>query len=97
MGFPLSKPLLILDSQNAIQNIVNNTNLGKKLRHVELRVHHVRHEYRSQNIDVQYIPSDKNPSDILTKEMAAPKHIQCLQNLPGFEHIQHLQLHHNQC
>ena len=69
-----SKPVTILtDSQTAL-DISENPAKYRQAKHINIRYHAVRHYIREQKIEIDYVPSNYQPADILTKALAYPKH-----------------------
>ena len=73
------KPIIFNDSQSALSLIQNPVN-HQRSKHIDIRYHFIREKLASGIIDYyQYIPTDKNVPDIMTKP--ANKH-----NLVNFRH-----------
>ena len=64
---------LHIENQAAIQvgNIVAPT---KKRKHIDIKSHHINHHVKHGTVQLQHIPSEKNPADILTKPLSPVKH-----------------------
>ena len=64
--------IIFSDSQSALSLIQNPVN-HQRSKHIDIRYHFIREKLASGIIDYQYIPTDKNVSDIMTKP--ANKHV----------------------
>ena len=60
------KPIIFSDSQSTLSLIQNPVN-HQRSKHIHIRYHFIREKLASGIIDYQYIPTDKNISDIMTK------------------------------
>jgi len=75
LGMPsASRPITILtDSQTAL-DISDNPAKYRQAKHIDIRYHAVRHYVQDGKIAVDYIPSNYQPADILTKALGPSKH-----------------------
>ena len=65
------------DNQGA-KSLATNPASGSKTKHIDLRYHFIRTSVTNGIIDIEYVPSDKMPADILTKGLTKEKHYRCL-------------------
>jgi Reverse transcriptase (RNA-dependent DNA polymerase) len=73
-GPPLSSPTtLLIDNQFAIA-IAHNPKFHDRTKHIEVRHHFLHQQYEAQTIDLKYVPTDDQTTDILTKGLAREKH-----------------------
>jgi len=66
------------DNQGAIKLIISGV-VKQKLKHIDVKYHHVHDEQMKGSVNFQYVTSAANPADLLTKPLAAPRHMQLLQ------------------
>ena len=52
-----------------------------KAKHIDIRYHAIRHYLRKDLITVDFIPSNAQAADILTKALGPLKHHQCVELL----------------
>lgn len=77
----VQKPTDILcDNQSAIVLSKENM-LHQRSKHIEIRYHFSRDAQTQGLINVEFIPTDKNVADILTKSLVKDKHLNCIQSL----------------
>ena len=76
----LPPPLILCDNQSALDISENATNY-QRAKHIDIRYHFIRHALQSSKITLDYIPSQENPADILTKALTPQKHELCVQQL----------------
>jgi hypothetical protein len=66
------------DNQGAIKLITIGV-VRQKSNHIDVKYHHVHDEQLRGSVEFQYVPSESNPADLLTKPLAAPRHNQLLE------------------
>ena len=62
---------------------MKNDQVGQRTKHIDIKWHHVRDMIKDGDLDVQYVRSDDNPSDIMTKnskEVLYIKHAASMKN-----------------
>ena len=76
-GAYMDKPTCIsCDNQSAIK-FSKNSIYNQRSKHVDIRFHFTREAQEAKEIIVQYIPSDENPADLLTKPLLKNKMSKC--------------------
>ena len=70
-------PLLLSDNQAAL-TIADEPSQYQKIKHVNVRYHHIRHQLHKGRLFIDYVPSNQNPADALTKALTPLKHGRCL-------------------
>jgi len=71
---PSSFPIpLHIDNQSAIA-IAKNPEFHDRTKHIDIRYHFLRHKVESGDITLDYVPTNDQPADILTKGLAREKH-----------------------
>jgi len=76
----LPPPLILCDNQGALDISENATNY-QRAKHIDIRYHFIRHALQNDKITLDYIPSQENPADVLTKALTPQKHELCVQRL----------------
>jgi len=77
-GLKQMKPTkLRVDNQAAIA-MSKNPEFHKRTKHIGVRFHRIRQEQEVGNVDVTYVPSDKQVTDMLTKPLPWSTISQCL-------------------
>jgi len=66
------------DNQGAIKLITSGV-VRQKSKHIDVKYHHVHDEQMKGSVKFQYVTSESNPADLLTKPLAVPRHEQLLQ------------------
>jgi Reverse transcriptase (RNA-dependent DNA polymerase)/Pol polyprotein, beta-barrel domain/gag-polypeptide of LTR copia-type/GAG-pre-integrase domain len=86
LGHPMISPTTIhIDNQSAIA-IAQNERFSERTKHFEVGHHFVREKLEDGIISLEYIPTDKQPADILTKPLAADK-FRTFTDMMGFNGI----------
>ena len=74
LGFP-SEPILILaDSQTAIDIVDGMAVNHRKVKHIDIKYHAIRHYIQEERVMVNHIPSSENIVDLYTKALGPQKH-----------------------
>jgi len=66
------------DNQGAIKLITSGV-IRQKSKHIDVKYHHVHDEQVKGAVKFHYVTSESNPTDLLTKPLAIPRHEQLLQ------------------
>lgn len=64
---------LLLDNQSAIRMIKSFDN-GKRSKHIDIKVHYIKDIVNKKLLSVNYVPTNENVSDLLTKALPKIKH-----------------------
>ena len=81
-----SKPITILsDSQSALE-IAENPAKYRYAKHIDIKYHAIQHYIQNNKIEIDYIPTQAQPADVLTKALQPIKH-QCCIELMGLQNI----------
>jgi len=62
--------MLYIDNQSTI-SFIKNCNSHKRTKHIEVRYNFIKEKYQAKDIDIMYVPTELQISDICTK--ALPK------------------------
>ena len=68
----INPTMLHEDNQGAIELVKNNKN-HSRTKHIDVRHHFIRSHIENGNITIQYIPTENQIADILTKALPAEK------------------------
>ena len=78
LGFPDSKELIVFsDNQGAIA-LAKNPVHHAKTKHIDIRHHFVRDVFKEKEFDLQYVSTDDQTADFLTKALPRAKHEHCV-------------------
>lgn len=69
------KPILYIDNQSAIK-LIKNPEFHKRTKHVDIKYHFICQNYANKVFELQYICSEKQLADILTKPLCKTRFIQ---------------------
>ena len=78
-------PVLFCDNQGALTIAENPTNYQRS-KHIDLRYHFIRQTLERGQISIDYLSTDKQPADVLTKALGPLKHRRCV-DLLGLEYV----------
>ena len=62
------QPEILIDNQSSIK-IIKNPKFHNRTKHIDVRYHYIREMYNEKQFAVNYVPSDKNKADFLTKPL----------------------------
>lgn len=71
---------LYVDNQSAIK-LAKNPEYHKRTKHIDIRFHFIREKVASQEINLEYVPSELQLADILTKALPKERFCQLRDNL----------------
>jgi hypothetical protein len=75
IGFsPTTGTTLRIDNTSSIHMIDTPDQVTSRTKHINVSYHWIREEMQKQTILPEYVPSEKNISDIFTKGLQGPKH-----------------------
>lgn len=73
LGMPILKPITVhCDNQSSIK-LAKNPVQNARTKHIERQVHFVRHHIKENRISVNFVKSQEQVADILTKPLAPQK------------------------
>ncbi len=74
----INKPIVIFsDNQGAIL-LTRNSVFHKRTKHIDVRYHFIRDLQEEGTIKIQFLPTEKQPADMLTKSLNHPSFSRCL-------------------
>jgi len=72
LSYPLKPVPICGDNQGSIF-ITSNPVTEKRSKHIDIRFHYIREVIERKLVEVFFIDGDKNPADLLTKNLDSPK------------------------
>lgn len=69
----LDKPIFLMDNQSAIR-LVKNPEFHKRTKHIDVRYHFIREKYEDGIFVLDYVATDEQAADIMTKALPKNKH-----------------------
>ena len=67
-------PIILRCDNTASIHIANNPITSLRTKHIDIHYHYVRERLITKDLELQYIPTDDNTSDIFTKRLEVKKH-----------------------
>jgi len=67
------QPVLYIDNQSAIR-LVKNPEFHKRTKHIDVRYHFIREKYEEGQFQLQYIGTEDQIADILTKPLVKERY-----------------------
>jgi hypothetical protein len=81
IGLPVRGPSMLYgDNQSTIQ-VSENGVRSERTKHVDIKYHFVTDVFERGDVKFQWIPTDQQQADILTKALAAPQHASLRQTI----------------
>ncbi|XP_036346119.1 secreted RxLR effector protein 161-like [Rhagoletis pomonella] len=77
LGMANKRVLLFNDSQSA-NKLIQCMGYRSRTKHIDVRHHFVKECHRSGKIELNYMPSEDMPADVLTKGLSVQKHNKCI-------------------
>ena len=74
IGIKVKTPMKLYTDNTGVINLSKNFTASMRTRHVDIRHHHVCDHSEQKNVDLCYVPTDKNISDMLTKNLCGPSY-----------------------
>jgi hypothetical protein len=72
LGHPATGPTVIGEDNNACMTIATTTQTSMRTRHIRIEWHFIREAIQNGDIHLEYVPSDDNPADAMTKPLRGP-------------------------
>jgi len=73
IGYPQAQPNILYQDNLSTIAMINNPAHSKRTRHLEIRFNMIREHIHNGNVTMQYLPTERMTSDILTKALS--KHL----------------------
>lgn len=71
---------LFVDNQSAI-HLVRNSEFHKRTKHVDIKYHYIREKVENREIDVIFIPAERQLADMFTKALLKNRFVELYSNL----------------
>ena len=71
LGYPQEQPTVIYEDNQGCIAMSNNPVMHKRTKHIDIRYHFVREHVESQEIRLEYVASEHQLADLLTKPLGA--------------------------
>jgi len=69
-----AEPMTIhVDNQSSI-TLVHNPEFHDRMKHIDIRHHFLREKVENNEISLEYLPTNEQPADLLTKGLTCNKH-----------------------
>lgn len=72
IGLNVKKPMILSVDNKAVVDLVHNWSVGGRTRHVSIRQSFLRELKGAGTLEVQWIPTNENSADLLTKNLSGP-------------------------
>lgn len=72
IGFPQSSASTILCDNQGSNALTEDPGFHARTKHIDIQYHYVREKVADQEVIFDYVPSEENPADALTKRLARP-------------------------
>lgn len=69
----LDAPTFYMDNQSAIR-LVKNSEFHKRTKHIDVRYHFIREKFEDEIFKLEYVQTNGQAADIMTKALPKPKH-----------------------
>lgn len=69
----IRKPTFYMDNQSAIR-LVKNPEFHKRTKHINVRYHFIREHFENGDFDLEYISTNEQLADVMTKGLSKSKH-----------------------
>ena len=70
-------PVVIYNDNQGSHKLARNPIFHSRTKHIDVRHHFVREALEEGKIDIQYMPTEDMPADLLTKGLHGPAHVKC--------------------
>jgi histone deacetylase 1/2 len=72
LGHPPIGPTFMGEDNEACMTIASTTQTSQRTRHIRIEFHFIRDAIARQQIHLEYVPSEDNPADMMTKPLRGP-------------------------
>ena len=73
LGLKQKSPTTIFEDNQSCIKLIEMESMSQRSKHIDIKYHHIQDEQKKANIKLQYIPSEENIADMLTKPLAVNK------------------------
>ena len=81
LGISLIQPTIAYTDNQAAIALADGEGDYRRAKHIDIRYHFIRDHLLRGTVEINYIPSEQQPADFLTKALPASKHNACVKAL----------------
>ena len=81
LGLSLIQPTITFTDNQAAIALADGEGDYRRAKHIDIRYHFIRDHLQRGTVEINYIPSEKQPADVLTKALPTSKHTACVKAL----------------
>jgi hypothetical protein len=81
LGISLIQPTITFTDNQAAIALADGEGDYRRAKHIDIRYHFIRDHLLRGTVEINYIPSEKQPADFLTKALPSSKHNACIKAL----------------
>ena len=81
LGLSLIQPTITFTDNQAAIALADGEGDYRRAKHIDIRYHFIRDHLQRGTVQINYIPSEKQPADVLTKALPTSKHNACVKAL----------------
>ena len=81
LGISLIQPTIAFTDNQAAIALADGEGDYRRAKHIDIRYHFIRDHLQCGTVEINYIPSEKQPADFLTKALPFAKHNACITTL----------------
>ena len=70
-------PMLLYGNNQGSLTLSQDPKFHGRTKHIQLRYHYIREYVENKSIQLQYVPTEDMPADMLTKSLLRAKHLHC--------------------
>lgn len=74
LGIPLPQPTILFTDNQAAIALANGQGDYRRAKHIDVRYHFIRDHLQRGTVEINYIPSENQLADCLTKALPIAKH-----------------------
>ncbi|CAM9893786.1 unnamed protein product [Chrysoparadoxa australica] len=79
----LPKPITMHEDNTGAMNLATNWSSGRRTKHILRKYHYVREQIDHGHLKLQYIKSEDQPADIMTKNLPRSTYVKHRNNIMG--------------
>jgi hypothetical protein len=81
LGISQIQPTIVFTNNQAAIALADREGDYRRAKHIDIRYHFIRDHLQHSTVEINYIPSKKQPADCLTKAFPTSKHNACINTL----------------
>jgi hypothetical protein len=87
LGFPQRSPTVIYEDNQGCLYLSENSGVQQRTKHIDIRYHFIREHVESEEIKLEYIRTDEQLADLLTKPLSRQRVVVLSKKLLGYEGV----------